>query len=101
VVTALADAGISPSERWDESRGTALYWVKGHPALKRPTWTNGVAVFRGTRDGRHGWGSIPLDVAGDPDLGALAWLPIAPWAAPDLVARHLLDVFAGDTDEPI
>ncbi len=92
---ALEAAGLPPTERWDESGGTAFYWPKGDPALTHGPWVNGIVVFWGTRGARRGWGCASLDEAGNPVLGAATtWLPVPPSIAPGLLTGHLRRLFA-------
>jgi len=83
-----------PSERWDESGGTALYWTEGDPALEHGPWTHGVVVFWGTREGRRGWGCAPLDTNGNPLLTTVTWLPFHPETVPSVLANQLPRLFA-------
>ncbi|MFD7527366.1 hypothetical protein ACFV8E_07015 [Streptomyces sp. NPDC059849] len=94
VAEALTDAGIPPTERWDESGGTALYWTEGDPALEHGPWRHGIVVFWGTRGGHHGWGCAPLDAKGDPLLTTATWLPVHPKVAPSVLANQLSHLFA-------
>ncbi|WP_409467279.1 hypothetical protein [Streptomyces sp. HC307] len=97
---ARADAGMPPGEQHDEAGGTAFYWTKGDPVLGHGPWAHGIAVFWGTRGGRHGWGFAPLDAAGDPALDVVTWLPVAPSIAPALLAEHLRGLIAEGVTTP-
>ncbi|MBT2405870.1 MULTISPECIES: hypothetical protein [unclassified Streptomyces] len=89
---ALHGAGYTPNERWDEARGTALYWTVGAPGLDEGPWTHGLVVFWRMADG---WHCAPFNPNGDPDRNAARPLSLDPVASPAALADLLPRLLRG------
>lgn len=97
VVDALRSVGATPSERWDEARASALYWVEGECALAGGPWTHGTVVFCRMTDG---WHCAPLNAHGDAERDGDRPLPLDPAVAPTVLAEFVVRLLrSGVTDQ--